>query len=151
MPVGGLMSRVRARSSAARAASAASGSSARTASTHSRLMTGRCSTPWVPAASSVIVTQARSTAPVRSASRQRWLERSVWNSSPTSGYSRQNSFMAAPRKLRMVVAPVAMTTPPPCPVRSSSSSRRPSPSAVSPSEAARWRIRPASVGATPRD
>lgn len=126
---------------------AARGSSAPTASTQGSSITGRCS---IPRTGPPMVIQARSRSSAASASKQLRLEFSVWNSRLTLGWRRRKLTTASDMKCRTVVAPVVTRTAPPSP-RTRSPRRRRAPSRPAmPSAAAAWRMRPASVGTTPR-
>lgn len=144
---GSLMCRMPARSAGSRRARAARGSSAPTASTQGSRMTGRCS---MPRTGPPMVIQARSRSSAARASKQLRLEFSVWNSRLTSGWRRRKVTTASDMKCRTVVAPVVTRTVPPSPRTRSSTRRRAPSSPAMPSAAAAWRMRPASVGTTPR-
>ncbi|OKI60547.1 hypothetical protein AMK15_22415 [Streptomyces sp. MJM1172] len=144
---GSRMCRMPVRSAGSTRVRTARGSSAPTASTQGRFMTGRCS---MPRTGRPMVIQARSRSSAASASKQLRLEFSVWNSRLTRGCRRRKVTTASDMKCRTDVAPVVTRTEPPSP-RTRSSSRRRAPSRPEmPSAAAAWRIRPASVGTTPR-
>lgn len=145
--LGSRMWRMSARSAGSMRGRAARGSSAPTASTQGSSMTGRSS---MPRTGPPMVIQARSRSSQARASRQLRIEFSVWNSRITSGWRRRKVTTASDMKCRTVVAPVVTRTVPPPPRTRSSTRRRAPSSPAMPSAAAPWRMRPASVGTTPR-